>query len=230
MGNRELQVSHSQQEKPSLWGILWKPVETLERIRENPRILGALIIVTILMAIGATLTTLGGEQYLLELEQQLYGELPPEAMVISRVVIAAVVFITALFTPVISILIGSAIYLLIAKLVRSPVTFKQLFSMNTYIFLLTGLAAVINGLAAFILKSPTAAVTNLGSLVPIEGALYGLLTSLDVFSIWGVILTAYGLHIVASFSKKMSWTVSILFFIVGMLMAIFGATFDPTLI
>lgn len=161
---------------------------------------------------------------------ELQDEIPADALDALQMVVTITAIIIALVTPVLSILIGSAIHLLIARIARSPVTFKQLFSMNTYIFLLSGLHAIMNGLAVFLLDDPFASVTSLGSIIPAEGALYGLLTSLDLFSIWSLILTAIGLNIVASFSKKLSWTVSIIFFSVSVIMSMIGAALTPAMI
>ena len=239
MNNGELQINQTKPEKPSLWAILWKPVETFERIRENPRIFGALVMVTLLFVIGAALNALSvtpeqianelGQEFLSELQGDLTGDELMTGSILSGIIVVTAVFST-LFTPVLSILISSAILLLIAKIVRSEVSFKQLFSMNTYMFLLTGLSALINGLAAFLLKSPNVFVTNLGSIIPSEGALNGLLTNLDLFNIWGVILTALGLNIVASFSKKLSWSISIIFFIIGVIFSMIGAAIDAAIL
>lgn len=51
----------------------------------------------------------------------------------------------------------------------------------------------------------------------------GLLDSLEIFSIWNVILTAIGLEKVARLSKGVAWTVSIVLFVIGVLFAMFGA-------
>ena len=45
--------------------------------------------------------------------------------------------ITGLFTPIFGVLIATVIYLIIAKIARSEVSFKQLFSMNTYIMMIS---------------------------------------------------------------------------------------------
>ena len=44
---------------PSIWGMIWSPTEQFERIKERPKIWGALAIVTVLFVIGMYLTSLG---------------------------------------------------------------------------------------------------------------------------------------------------------------------------
>src|SRR3954470_21093126 len=44
---------------PSIWGMIWSPTEQFERIKERPKIWGALGIVTVLFVIGMWLTSLG---------------------------------------------------------------------------------------------------------------------------------------------------------------------------
>ena len=49
-----------------------------------------------------------------------------------------------------------------------------------------------------------------------------LLTSIEVFTIWGVILSAIGLQKVADFSKGLAWTIAIVFFAIGIIFTVIG--------
>lgn len=204
-------------EKPSLIGMIMSPGEQFERIRERPLIWGALAIVTLLFIIAAYLQTLGIEIPGME-------ELSAEEAALVRTFSNVGVVITALFTPVIIILISSAIYLLIAKIARSDVKFKQLFSMNTYITFIGAIGGILNGILFAVFGGGEGTYfTSLGSLIEVGGAMQGLLDSLEIFSIWNVILTAIGLEKVARLSKGVAWTVSIVLFVIGVLFAMFGA-------
>jgi hypothetical protein len=122
------------------------------------------------------------------------------------------VVISGLLSPIISAIVGSAILLAISKFVNSSVTFKQLFSMNVHIMIIGAVGLVLNmAIRNAIGGNPYVNVTSLAGLFN-QGK--GVLSSIDVFGIWGMILTAIGLHKTAQFSKGAAWTVAILFFIV----------------
>lgn len=233
MSNNELPVNDVKKEKPSLWGVLWSPVQTFAQIKENPKILMPFIIVTILTVLGALISVFNTDLILMEKEAQLQGELGTGVSGESMEALATIVKVTSVIfsalTPAFTVLISSAILLLIAKIARSPVTFKQLFSMNTYIFLLIALSTIINNLGKLITKNPMVQITSLASLIPAEGPLLGLLMNIEVFTIWTVFLTAIGLNIVASFSKKLSWTVSILFYVFGIILSMISTGINATM-
>lgn len=212
--------------KPSLWGILWSPTEQFGRIKERPKIWGALAIVTLLTVIGVYLSSLGTLEGIPGMEEIPAEELA-ELEALSSIFGTITMVITGLFTPIIGILISTLIYLLIAKIARSEVSFKQLFSMNTYIMIVSALGTVINGAGVALLGGTVGTMyTSLGSIIPAQGALGGLFNGLEVFGIWSVILSAIGLHKVAEFSKGLAWTISIVFFVIGLIFAVIGGAFS----
>ena len=125
---------------PSIWGMIWNPTEQFEKIKERPKIWGALAIVTLLFVIGMYLTSLGDPIVI-----EGIPEIPEEQLAAVSMFTTISMIITGLFTPIFGVLISSAIYLLIAKIARSQVSFKQLFSMNTYIMMISALSMIING-------------------------------------------------------------------------------------
>jgi len=124
--------------------------------------------------------------------------------------------ITGILAPAVSILVSSFVYFIVAKIVQSEVSFKQLFSMNTFIYIISVLGLFINALAFFAVDNPDPEVylTSLNSIIEADGALGALFTSIDIFSIWNIILTALGLQIVAKFSKGLSWGVVVGIFVI----------------
>lgn len=202
--------------KPSLFGMITSPEQQLERIKERPIIWVAMLIVVILTVVGSTLQGMGLETPGLE-----EGG-------------AAFLVIGEVFGGIIGVLLGvlimSAIHMLIAKIALSDVSFKQLFSMNTYLGIITALGALLNGIVAIILGTDQLNMmfTSLGSLfndVGETGAMGGVWNSIEVFSIWNFIVTALGLHIVAGFSKKLAWTIVIVFFLITVIFAMIGSAF-----
>lgn len=212
--------------KPSLLGMIMNPKEQLTRIRDNPLILGALIIISFIFVVGTVLQMININPSTV-LDDELAGILDPGD---EKIVLILTLFgsgLAALFMPVIIILISSFIYWVVAKLVKSKVTFKQLFSMSTYILFINSLGILINGLLTMLISSNASGLfTSLGSLVPSGTMFSSILSSFELFGIWALILTAIGLQIVANFSKAAAWTVTILFFTIGIVFSMVGVAFE----
>ncbi|MGM9923188.1 MAG: Yip1 family protein [Bacillus sp. (in: firmicutes)] len=196
-------------EKPSLFGIIWSPVEQFEKIRNRPRIWIPLLIVSALYVIG-TYFSISQLDY-----TELLGDAVPAEQLDMAVMVGMITgMIASLFTPILSILISSAIFMLIAKIAASDVSFKQLFSMNTYISLIGALGLVLNGLIGMAIgKSFELSITSLAGVMGSQNAVLG---AIELFTIWGTILTAIGLHKVAGLSKGLAWTVTIVFFLISL--------------
>lgn len=220
MENREME--NSVVEKPSLIGMIMNPTVQFERIRENPKILVAILIVTFLTVIGMLMMSSGME--LPTDDPELAGMSEEELMVIAMISQVSFV-IVGLFTPIFTIFISTVVLLIIAKIVRSEVSFKQLFSMNTYIYMISALGILLNGLIFMILQvgDPEVYITSLNSIVHAEGVLGEFLGIVEVFSIWSLIITGIGLQVVAKFSKGLSWSIVVAFFIVGAVFAMVSA-------
>ncbi|KPH71293.1 YIP1 family protein [Oceanobacillus caeni] len=216
---KKLETEEPIVEKPSIFGMIWSPIEQFERIRERPRILGPMAIIIGLFIVGMLIT-------MFSVDTGLDG-ISDEEMAGFAVFVAVTSGILGVIAPIVGALISSFIYWIIAKLARSEVSFKQLFSMCTYIMIISVLGSIINGIGIAILGGDGETMfTSLGSIIPAEGAIGGLLNSIELFGIWGVILAALGLNRVANFSKGLAWTVSIAFFVIGVVFAMIGAAFS----
>lgn len=108
----------------------------------------------------------------------------------------------------------SLILFLIAKLGTGKTTYRQMFSLNLFVTFITAIGQLINtGVAA--LAHTSANVTSLNGMAGAKGAMGGVFTSIEIFSIWGLILTAVGLQKVANVSKAASIITVIILFILG---------------
>src|SRR5690625_4142289 len=189
----EIYENHNEEvvlEKPSLFGMIMNPKEQFERIRENPKIIVALILVTVITTIGLLLMVNGTD---FADENELVGLSEEEIMMVT--LIGHIAFVAVgVFTPVIAILISSIIYIIVAKVTHSDVSFKQLFSMNTYVFIISAISFVINGFAFLAVgnSNPDLLFTSLNSIINAEGPLGALLNNIEVFTIWGLVITALG--------------------------------------
>lgn len=135
------------------------------------------------------------------------------------------VAITGIVSPIFGVLITSVIQLVIAKIASSAVTFKQLFSMNTFIMIIGAVGLILNMALRFgIGGKPEIYITSLAGLLNQDKV--SVLGSIEVFGIWGVILTALGLHKTAQFSKGLAWTIAIAFFLIGIGFSLVGTLFQ----
>lgn len=200
-------------EKPSIFGMIMNPVIQFKRIKNNPKALVAMIVVTLFSAFGMFMMTQGVDYT----QQPGMGAMDENELMIVTTVANATVVIIGLFTPIFSILVSSAIYLAVAKIAHRDVTFKQLFSMNTYIFVISTISMLINGLAIMLVGGAAdtdTLFTSVNSIVGAEGALGGLLNNIEVFTIWDIIITALGLQVIAKFSKGLSWGIVLGIFVI----------------
>lgn len=199
-------------EKPSLFGMFLEPKKQFERLKDNPIILVPFIIIAVLTTIGMFVMMSQIDFIAQDPELAKMGE--DELMFVT--IFTQVIFvITGILAPAVSILVSSLVYFIVAKIAKSEVSFKQLFSMNTFIYIISILGIFVNALAFFAVDNPNPDVylTSLNSMVEADGALGVLFTSIEIFSIWNIILTAIGLQIVARFSKGLSWELVIGIFV-----------------
>ncbi|WP_235714567.1 Yip1 family protein [Neobacillus dielmonensis] len=199
----------TKKESPSLFGMFTSPSEQFIRIKANPKIWLPLLIVSILYAIGLFFMVSAMDVSTL-IDQGIPENQADLILGITKVTVA----VTGIVTPIISVLFSSAIHLLIAKAASSTVTFKQLFSMNTFIMVIGAAGIILNMAIRFAIGgNPETYVTSLAGLLNLEKP--GGLASLEFFGIWSTILTAIGLHKTAEFSKGLAWTIAIIFFLVS---------------
>src|SRR5690625_3459566 len=98
-------------EKPSLFGIIMNPREQFERIRENPKVLVSLIIVTLLTIVAMLLMV--NNMNIFGNDPELAGLGEDEMMIVT--LISQITFvIVGLFTPAFTALIGAVLYLIVA--------------------------------------------------------------------------------------------------------------------
>src|SRR5699024_3975599 len=200
-------------EKNKIIGISINPVMKIKKIKSNTKIHVAIIIVTLFTALGMFMMTQGIDYT----QQPGMDVMDDNELIIMTTIANATVVIIGVFTPVFSVLVSSAIYIAVAKIAHRDVTFKQLFSMNTYIFVISTISMLVNGLAIVLVGGASdtdTLFTSVNSIVGAEGALGGLLNNIEVFTIWDIIITALGLQVIAKFSTGPSWGIVLGMFVI----------------
>lgn len=221
MEHNNVELQNDKGEKPSLLGMIWSPAEQFLKIRQRPTIWLPLILISILFTIG-TYLTVSTIDY-----SSLFGEeigLSAQEVEIAATFTKVISIVVGFFTPVFIILITSVIYLVICKIAKSDVKFKHLFSMTTYITFISTLGLLLNGLISMAIGGESIYMyTSIAGVLGTDNAVLG---AIELFSIWGTILTAIGLQKVAKLSKGLSWGVTITFFVLGLLMSWLGMLLD----
>lgn len=223
MGNEEGVLIEEDQplKKPSIFGVIMNPTEQFTRLREKPVILFPLIIVTLLTLIGTYLMIQGVD---FTADDPNMSGIPADELAMVETIAKAGAVAMGIIVPIFAILISTVIYLIVAKIARSEVSFKQLFSLNTFIYFISAISLLLNGIAVFLTGAGEQVLfTSLNSIVDADGILGAFLNQIEVFSIWALILGAIGLQVVAKFSKVLSWSVVITLFVIGIIFAMVGA-------
>jgi Yip1 domain len=207
------QLNEGKAENPSLFGIFTSPIETFKRIRQNPKVLIPLIFVVIISTIASAIMVMSVDFVQLSESQGISAE---EAKMVAGIAKISG-FIGGSVGVLFAILISSLIYLAIVKIAGKDARFKQLFSMTSYIAIVTSIGTLLNSIILYFVggNNPEQTFTSLNSLVGAEGALGAFLSAFEVFNIWGTILTALGLQYVAKLSKGASWAIAVILFIIG---------------
>ncbi|MDQ0157321.1 Yip1 family protein [Robertmurraya andreesenii] len=206
--------------KPSLLGMFWSPSEQFERIRHQPRIWLPLAIVTLIYTVASVImaTMMKAEDLVVP------GALTLEDAEAFLGFTKITTVVSGIVGTIIGILVSSVIYLIIVKIAKKDTTFKQLFSMTTYIMVISATGMLLNSLLQTMLDGkPGIQITSLAGVMNSDSL---VLAQFEVFSIWGLILTAIGLHKVGQLSKGASWAIAIVFFLIGLGFAMIGTAFE----
>ena len=135
-------------------------------------------------------------------------------------------------------MIGALLYWLGSKAMGGSTTYLQSLSVWTYSSFAPGIVSTLANFIVLIFKSPddiniaTSARGVIqanptlffdGSSMPV---LATLISTIDLFAIWGLILAAIGLAKVGKISKGSAWGVVIILTLIGIMFRIVGAYFN----
>src|SRR5690625_4122285 len=139
--------------------MITSPTEQFRRIKERPMIWGAMGIIVVLFIIGSWLNMREVDLFSgMEVDEELVG--------LSDTFKVYGAIIGGVLGPLLGVLTVSAVFFLISKIVEVTVSFRQLFSMNTYISLITVFGLIINGgLSMLRLEEHTSELQSRGHLV-----------------------------------------------------------------
>lgn len=214
--------------KPSLLGMVVNPKEQFDRIKERPVFVGALISIIILTCVGMWLSLISFDITKVANLSDLQGFTTEELAAFE--VLSKLTFIgIELIGSFITVVILSLLFLLFAKSLELRVKFKEFFSMNIYVLFVVSLGILLNGLITVLVGAdPESIYTSLSVFYKADGIFGEVLKHIEIFKIWGLILTAVGLQKVARYPKKTAWIIAIIFFVFTVVLTITNAGTDPT--
>lgn len=191
--------------EPKIFGMLTSPKLQFRRINNTEVILNPLVIVSLITLLSLLFPIIRNRpedmgNTLFERIIYYFG------MLIESIPLTVILIL-------IPVLIFTGIHLLVAKLFKSPVTFRRLFSMNAHLAIFTAIGSLVNEVLAFIFKNATVeSFTSLQTIFKHDGMLGAGLATFELFFIWQLVVMALGLRKVAGYSKTASWTFVLIFF------------------
>ncbi|MBE7097053.1 Yip1 family protein [Bacillus cereus] len=196
--------------KPSLLGMITSPGEQFERMKNSNAVWGAFWILSLLSGItggiGAYVYSLTPES--IKLNQELGVNVTP-------VITFGAGFVFGILGMIIGFFISAAVYKVLMMLMSNDTSYKKLLTITVYSSIISLLGLLINTVLALILGgSGKEFYTGLGPIFASSGGtVKGIANSIEVFTIWGFVITWLGLQITAGLSKKKATILMVIFFI-----------------
>lgn len=202
-----------------LAGVFFEPKKAFADIAARPRWIVPLILMILL---GVGITTLYSQKGVMRIaaEQQMANnpqiqQLPPDqrAQALERGMKIATIFgyCIPIFIPVAYLVMALVLWAIVSGILSAPVRFGQVFAIVTYaqlpgllMSILTVIVLQLKGAADFNLQNPL--MFNPGAFMDQQSSpkfVYSLATSLDLFTIWILLLVATGLK--AAGGKRLSF-------------------------
>jgi len=231
----------------TLANIFFEPTRTFTALRDRPRFLVAALITTLMVGIFSTafISKVGYENIARARIEASNPDMSPEDMdkavaIQSNPIIKTLAYAGPLIGFPIYFALGGLLYLLGVMAMGKSVSFKQAVSVWTYSGYPPLLIAMIANILILFLKSSDTidpakdasglVHANLSLLVDrvANPTIATLLGSFDLFQIFGMVLAAIGLRVVAKMSNGSAWTIVLVLYIVGVLFKVIVSTFTKT--
>ncbi|MGN5652494.1 Yip1 family protein [Bacillus sp. Brlt_9] len=196
--------------KPSLLGMITSPGLQFERMKTSNAVWGAFWILTVLggLVAGFAAYVYSLTPEAIKFNKDLGVTVSPEMTFGTGVVFGAIGMAIGFF-------VSAAVYKVLMMLMSNDTSYKKLLAITVYSSIISLIGLLINTILAFVLGgSGQEMYTGLGPIFASSGgALKGIANSIEVFTIWGFVITWLGLQITAGLSKKKATILMVVFFI-----------------
>ena len=201
-------------------GIITSPTETFREIASKPSFVAPLIVIIgffIIFALVYTSKTDMAEMMRIQLEKSgRLDQIPldqQEAVLSKAAKIGSYSMVIggAIAIPLVFVVVAAVLHL-VGTLANAETNFKRVFSVTTYSFIPGIFHSILGTLLLLLKRINTTSIeslvkSNLGAMLGYElgkGALSKALYSVDLFTIWSLVLLGIGYSQVSKFSTKRS--------------------------
>lgn len=204
--------------KPSLFGMITSPGLQFERMKTSKKVWGVFFLVALLQGMlgGLSAYVIHTSPEMLKMKKEL-GELAGQSSLTSEIISG----IGSSFAgAMISTLFIAAIYKIFMMFFGNDTPYKTLLNIVVYTNIVLIIGGLINTILSLIFGSGVTQYTSLGLLFTEGTFAYGIGNTIEIFSVWNLVLIWLGLHITAGLSKvKASIPIIILFIIKAFFLA-----------
>lgn len=191
--------------------IILSPTKALKAIKQKPTIWAAMIALPILPLLYYLICW---QAYEVQIIQMLEGQFAGMGMELTREMLEMQLNVMKFTAPggavigtYFGLLIPTVIYFAIGKIMKKEGTFKQTFSLMAHCAVISSLLWLMHIILTLTLGESDilAPMTSIASLLPADmhgSIVYGMLSAIEVFSLWYFFVIYLGLHIVLDYSKK----------------------------
>lgn len=189
-------------------GVLTSPRETFESVAAHPKWFGMLLLTSVVIGIFASLplsTPEGKQAYVdqsvkaverfgVEVNDKMYEGLQKSA---ERAIITTAISMLV-FIPLMTLVVSGVFFAIFNAVLGGTARFKQLFAVVVHTGVVSAVGAAFTGLLNYLQGGMESSVANLGAVLRMlpEGSFVANFAGMiDVFRIWGVIVTAIGLAV-----------------------------------
>lgn len=225
-------------EKPNSFqriaGVLFNPGETFESIARRPDVLVPLLVFVVISIIGGVLIGMHVDWHSLAREAiEMNPNVPPDRVDKAAGLTSTIMKVTAYASPLLAVVVlalVAGVLLISFRMFGGEGDYKQAFSVTTYAWFPRLIKAILAMVVLTMKASPSLfelqnpLMSNLGFLFDpkTQPLAYAIGTSLDIFSIWSVILLIIGFAAVSRFKRGRAATVVVTLWILGTLLSLIG--------
>ncbi|KEK25433.1 Yip1 family protein [Bacillus gaemokensis] len=195
-------------EKPSLLGMITSPGVQFERMKSSNAVWGAFWLMAILTGVAFMLAT-----YAYSLTPEGIKEAAKTDIEVPLSWTLGMGFVLGFIGAIIGYFVGAAVYKVLMMLMGNDTSYKKLLAITVYVSIITVLGLIVNYILALVLGGTGKEMyTGLGPVFASTGGLaHGIASNIEVFTIWGFVLSWLGLQIAADLSKKKATILIIIF-------------------
>ncbi|WP_129727588.1 Yip1 family protein [Ectobacillus funiculus] len=219
-------------EKPSLWGVITSPSLQFERMKQKAPIgLPMLLMAVLYGVIGALSAYFVASSP--EIAGQMPADMPEEAQFFTSAIFVAIMGgAGALIGIPLLFLITALFYKICMMIMGNDTSYKKLLSLSIYTSVIGVLGGFLNALLMAIFGGLDVQYTSLAPLFEAGTMLHSIGSAFEVFSIWGLVVTAIALQKTAGLRKGQAITLVVIFFAISLGFSILGgvlgnASFAP---